>query len=133
MAADISPVLHYPDIEEAVEWLGRTFGFTAHALHRAPGGAVAFAELAFDGTYVGLGGAAEEGSPFDLGPAAVYVVVDSPARVDELFERASGAGAEVVMEIVDQPYGSHEFAVRDHAANVWCFGTFRPGSSPASD
>jgi uncharacterized glyoxalase superfamily protein PhnB len=31
------------------------------------------------------------------------------------------------MDLVDQPYGSREFAARDYEGNVWCFGTLRAG------
>ena len=53
----------------------------------------------------------------------MYVVVDEP---DALFERAKGAGAEVVMEPTDQDYGSRDFAVRDPEGNLWSFGTYAP-------
>ena len=35
------------------------------------------------------------------------------------------------MELVDQDYGSREYAAVDGEGNVWCFGTYRPGT-PAS-
>ncbi|MDT0157146.1 VOC family protein [Microbacterium sp. ARD32] len=38
--------------------------------------------------------------------------------LDEAFERAVGAGAEVVQEPVDQPYGSRDCAFRDPAGNL---------------
>jgi uncharacterized glyoxalase superfamily protein PhnB len=49
--------------------------------------------------------------------------VDEP---DALFERATGAGAEVVMEPTDQDYGSRDFTVRDPEGNLWSFGTYAP-------
>lgn len=124
MPADISPVLHYADLDKGVDYLKATFGFTEHAVHRTPDGAPQYAELELDGYYVGVGQTSPEPSAFDLGPAAYYVVVDDP---DAMHARATAAGAEVVMELVDQPYGSREFAARDYEGNVWCFGTFRPG------
>ena len=30
------------------------------------------------------------------------------------------------MELVDQPYGSREYAVTDPEGNVWSVGTYRP-------
>ena len=35
------------------------------------------------------------------------------------------------MELVDQDYGSREYAAVDDEGNVWSFGTYRPGT-PAS-
>ena len=31
------------------------------------------------------------------------------------------------MDLVDQPYGSREYAALDPEGNVWAFGTYRPG------
>ena len=50
----------------------------------------------------------------------------SVADPDAHHERARGAGAEVVMGLTDQPYGSREYCARDPEGNVWCFGTYSP-------
>lgn len=47
---------------------------------------------------------------------------DPPGRFD------SGRGAEVVMGLTDQPYGSREFAVTDPEGDVWSVGTYRPAA-----
>lgn len=119
------PVLHYRDPEKALRFLVDAFGVEEKAVHRDPDGNVAYVEAALGDCAFGFGPTAE-GGPFDLGPTAVYVAVD---EVDSRFERAQAAGAEVVMPPTDQDYGSRDFAVRDPEANVWCFGTYRPGAS----
>ena len=63
---------------------------------------------------------------FDLGPTAVYAAIDDP---DAIHARAVGVGVDIVMELTDQEYGSRGFAARDPEGNVWCFGTFRPGTA----
>lgn len=123
-AATINPVLHYADLEKAVGYLKETFGFTEVALHRTPDGNPVYAELEFQGCYVGVGQTSPEPTPFDLGPAAFYVAIDDP---DTLFARVDATGAEIVMGLTDQDYGSREFAMRDYEGNVWCFGTHRSG------
>jgi uncharacterized glyoxalase superfamily protein PhnB len=40
------------------------------------------------------------------------------------------AGATIIQGLIDQDYGSREFAALDPEGNVWCFGTYRP--APAS-
>ncbi len=124
MTALIQPVLHYSDLQKGLDFLVRAFGFAEHVIHRTPEGAPAYAELVLDGCYVGVGPSSPKGSPFDLGPTAVYVAIDDP---DAMHERAVAGGAEIVMGLTDQEYGSREFAARDHEGNVWCFGTYRPG------
>jgi uncharacterized glyoxalase superfamily protein PhnB len=54
----------------------------------------------------------------------VYVIVDD--GIDEHYERALGAGAEVVRALHDTDYGSWDYIVRDPEGNLWSFGTYRP-------
>jgi uncharacterized glyoxalase superfamily protein PhnB len=49
----------------------------------------------------------------------------------QLHDRAVAAGAEITMPLVDQHYGSREFAAKDPEGNQWFFGTYRP--APTSD
>ena len=46
-------------------------------------------------------------------------------RPDELFARASAAGAQVVRGLKDEEYGSRGFTVRDLEGNLFSFGTYR--------
>jgi uncharacterized glyoxalase superfamily protein PhnB len=122
----ISPVLHYRDLDKAKRFLTEAFGFAEHAVHKAPDGTLSYVELELGGAYIGLGPSSGGDSPFDLGPTCAYVALDDP---DAHHERAVAAGAEIVMGLTDQEYGSREYAARDPEGNVWCFGTYRPGRS----
>ncbi|HEX6312188.1 MAG TPA: VOC family protein [Acidimicrobiia bacterium] len=122
----IQPVLHYRDPGEALRFLTEAFGFREHAVHKGPDGKIAYVELEFGGCHFGLGATSEGDSPFDLGPTAVYVALDHP---DEHHHQAVAAGAEIVMGLTDQDYGSRDYAARDPEGNVWCFGTYRPDGS----
>jgi uncharacterized glyoxalase superfamily protein PhnB len=124
MTASISPVLHYSDLAKASEFLQEAFGFVEKVAHKGPDGAPVFVELTLEDCTIGIGGTGEPGSPFDLGPTAVYAAIDDP---DAMHARAVKAGAEIVMELTDQDYGSRDFAARDLEGNVWCFGTYRVG------
>lgn len=64
-------------------------------------------------------------SPTELGAVnqGIYVVVDD---ADAHYARARAAGAEIVLDIKDQPYGSREYTVRDLEGNLWSFGTYAP-------
>lgn len=42
---------------------------------------------------------------------------------------ARAAGAEILRELVDQPYGSREYAALDTEGNHWSFGTYDPYAS----
>ena len=64
--------------------------------------------------------------PWDTGRAVIYLVAGDAAAVDAHHARAVAAGATVVQELVDQPYGSREYAVTDPEGNVWSVGSYRP-------
>jgi uncharacterized glyoxalase superfamily protein PhnB len=52
-----------------------------------------------------------------------YLVVEN---IDALYERAQAAGAEIVMPIKDQDYGSRDFICRDPEGHLWSLGTYNP-------
>ncbi|MFW6201863.1 MAG: VOC family protein [Gemmatimonadota bacterium] len=130
-APTLHPMLCYRDGEAAIEWLVRAFGFTERM--RVPdddGGGIAHAELDLgDGTLM-IGSYRDE--RFGVRPASelegvsggVYVAVDA---IDEHYERAKSAGAEIVIELHDTGYGSRDYCARDPEGQLWCFGTYRPG------
>lgn len=121
----VFPTLRYQDPDAAITLLRDAFGFTVAAAHRDGSGTLQHAELVHDGGAVLLGPRRED-DRFATGRAVIYVVVDDP---DAHHARAVAAGATVVMELVDQDYGSREYAAADDEGNVWSFGTHRPGTS----
>jgi uncharacterized glyoxalase superfamily protein PhnB len=128
----IYPTLRYDDPRAAAEFLVSALGFVEEHLSTAEDGTVGHAELSFRGTPdaepgVVMLGTRRPGDTFDTGRAVIYLVVDDP---DERHRRAVAAGAQVVMDLVDQPYGSREFAVTDPEGNVWSLGTYRPEVKP---
>jgi uncharacterized glyoxalase superfamily protein PhnB len=56
----------------------------------------------------------------------IYIALDSDGAVDAGYARAKAAGADVIRELEDTAYGSHEFSVRDPEGHIWSFGTYRP-------
>ena len=121
------PVVPYHDPRKAIGWLERTFGAVPTLV--VPPEAdqpLVHAEVMIGAGLVMVDDADRTDSPFALpGPVVVYVTVDDP---DALHDRAAAAGAEIVMGLTDQEYGSRDFAVRDPHGNVWSFGTYRPGA-----
>jgi uncharacterized glyoxalase superfamily protein PhnB len=118
----IHPTLRYADPKAAIAFLTGALGFVEQQVHTADDGSVAHAELSF-GDGVVMIGTRTGADAFDTGRAVLYLCTDD---VDAHHDRAVAAGAEVVQGLVEQPYGSREFAVRDSEGNVWSFGTYRP-------
>jgi uncharacterized glyoxalase superfamily protein PhnB len=52
-----------------------------------------------------------------------YVIVED---ADAHHERALAAGAEILLELVDQDYGGRGYTCRDPQGHVWSFGTYGP-------
>ena len=123
MAPSIYPVLRYADADKARMFLADALGFEEVAVHRDDQGTIAHATMSWQGDLFMFSGSKGAGDPVDLGPSVIYVAVDDP---DAHHDRAAAAGAELVMALTDQDYGSREYAARDTEGNVWCFGTYRP-------
>lgn len=56
----------------------------------------------------------------ERGPGEVFVIMDD---ADTYFETVKAAGAEVVFDIGDRPYGMRDFMVADPDGNRLSFGT----------
>jgi uncharacterized glyoxalase superfamily protein PhnB len=121
----IYPALSYKDASTAIDWLCRAFGFERHAVHEGEGGAVEHAELSIEGAFIMLGTEGAGSLDWPSGHASNYIVVDDP---DGHYERARAAGAEIVIELRDEDYGSRGYTARDPEGNLWSFGTYRPSS-----
>jgi uncharacterized glyoxalase superfamily protein PhnB len=122
---NVIPALRYQHGAAAVEFLGKAFGFEKHMV--VPGetpDAVAHAQLVLGPGMIMLGsGRHDPPNPWDEVAQGVYVYV---ADVEAHYARAKAAGAEIVMEIYDTPYGSREYSARDPEGHLWSFGTYDP-------
>ncbi len=122
-APQVWPTLWAADAPALIAFLREAFGFRETVVY-AEDGVVHHAELAWpEGGGIMLGSVREDGE-WALAPGSFggYVVSD---RVDEIYERAKAAGAEIVKEPYDTDYGSHDFQARDPEGNKWSFGTYR--------
>jgi uncharacterized glyoxalase superfamily protein PhnB len=111
--ATVIPVLVYPDVRAAVDWLAAAFGFVERTRigedHRAQlsvgaGGAMIVADVA---------GARQP-------PQTGIVTHEIKVRVDDVdaqFERARAAGAKVLEPPVDREYGERERTVENLAGH----------------
>jgi PhnB protein len=116
----ITPYLLYEDAAAALDFLSRAFGFEELRRITGPGGRVDHAEMRIGDGEVHLGQPGEPTSPTRFGGTAVqlYVYV---ADVDAHVRRARAAGAEIVDEPEDQPYGDRRYHARDPEGHAWYF------------
>jgi uncharacterized glyoxalase superfamily protein PhnB len=127
----IYPTFRYNDAKAAISWLKSVLGFEEQEVYAGDGDTIAHAQLRLVGNLIMLGSVKNDRyatSPKNLGgvTGGIYIALESDAAVDAGYARAKAAGAEVIRELEDTEYGSHEFSVRDPEGYIWSFGTYRP-------
>lgn len=133
----VVPMLSYEDVAAAIGWLARAFGFEERRGERytEPDGAISHAEMRLGDGAVMLSHPSEHYE----GPRrhaencetarrwrepgyvvdGVHVLV---ADVDKHFQRAMEAGATILSEPEDRPYGERVYRVEDLDGHRWMFG-----------
>jgi uncharacterized glyoxalase superfamily protein PhnB len=103
MSSTVIPTLHYRDARRMIGWLCDVLGFARHAIYEDGQGGIAHAQLTLGSGMVMLGSARDDeigrlqSTPTDLGGTTQgpYLVVPD---ADEVYSRATAAGAEIVMQ-----------------------------------
>jgi uncharacterized glyoxalase superfamily protein PhnB len=116
----VMPVLVYPDVRAAVEWLGAAFGCVERlriGTHRA--------QLALGGGHL----VAADGPSAGAARSMVLVRV---ADVDAHCRRAAEAGARIVLPPADHKYGERQYTAEDLAGHRWTFSQTIADVDPAS-
>jgi len=115
-SAVVIPVLIYPDVREAVDWLSTAFGFAERVRigedHRS--------QLSVGDGAVIVGDVRHDRRPPRPGEVTHSVMV----RVDEAkahCEHARSHGARILMEPTDFEYGERQYTAEDPAGHHWTF------------
>ncbi len=117
----ITPYLLYEDVDAALGFLAKAFGFQEVLRYTGEEGYVNHAEMQIGDGKVYLGDPGDQyRNPKRLGQETVgiYVLVED---VDEHFQRAQAAGAEIKEEPADQEYGERRYTARDPEGHYWFF------------
>jgi uncharacterized glyoxalase superfamily protein PhnB len=112
--AIVIPVLAYPDVNQAAEWLCSAFGFSVrlrignHRVQLNVGdGAVIVREMRPNEVHAKLG----------IGHSVTVRVEDADAHC----KRARDHGARITEEPVTHPYGERQYNAEDFAGRSWTF------------
>ncbi len=123
----VVPVLVYPDVREAVEWLTKAFGFE----ERLQIGESHRSQMRFgDGAVIAADVHGEQRPP-RAGEVTHAVLV----RVDDAHahcERARDHGARILMEPRDFEYGERQYTAEDPAGHRWTFSETLEDVDPAA-
>jgi uncharacterized glyoxalase superfamily protein PhnB len=115
-SVSVIPELPYRDVRESAEWLCRAFGFRERLQigdHRA--------QLVFgDGAVIVIQG--------EAGPSHVLVRVED---ADAHRGRAEAAGATILSEPTDWPYGERQYTAEDPGGHRWTFSQSIADVDPA--
>ena len=118
----ITPYLLYKEVDAALDFLSRAFGFEETLRYTGSAGYVNHAEMRLGDAAIYLGDPGDQyRNPKELGQETVglYVVIDGD--VDALCERARAAGATIKEEPADQEYGDRRFTAEDPEGHHWFF------------
>ncbi|HET9675465.1 MAG TPA: VOC family protein [Gaiellaceae bacterium] len=123
----VVPVLIYPDVREAVDWLREAFGFE----ERLQIGESHRSQLRFGDGAVIVADVRREQRPPRAGEVTHLVLV----RVDDArahCERARQRGARILMEPTDFEYGERQYTAEDPAGHRWTFSETLDDVDPAT-
>ena len=121
---NIFPAFRYQDAPAALEWLTKAFGFKKQIVVPGTEGQIAHAQMSFGPGVIMLGSAhSDPDNPWATVKQGVAVYVED---VDAHYARAKAAGAQVVRQLQNTPYGSREYSARDLEGFLWSFGNYRP-------
>ncbi len=114
--ATVIPVLVYPDVREAVDWLGRAFGF----VERVRTGEGHRAQLSVgDGALIVAEAHGDRVPP--AGGSVTHMVMVRVEDVAAHCSRARRCGAVILMEPTDFKYGERQYTAEDPAGHQWMF------------
>ncbi len=124
-AATVIPVLVYEDVQEAVEWLCDTFGFSERVRigdHRAQ---LSFGDGAVIVSERRVGHVHDSSDAVILRPPrrgeVSHVVMVRVESVNDHYEYARQRGARIIEPPADHAYGERQYSTEDLAGHRWTF------------
>lgn len=124
----ILPHVTYHDLDAAIDWLKRVFGFTEH--YRYGGDAVQGGQMHLGDAWIMVNRARPgRSSPAHVGceTQSLTVFVED---VDAHFEKTKSEGAEIVEDLHVTEYGERQYGVVDIEGHHWLFSRHAKDVSP---
>jgi uncharacterized glyoxalase superfamily protein PhnB len=134
----VIPGLRYRNALAAIDWLVRALGFEKQAVYLGPDNTtVMHAQLTFGNGMIMLGSVPPEGDdtnpysklmvqPDEIGLRETKTTSLIVNDADAVYATAKAAGAVIVFDIADKPYGGRAFTCRDPEGYLWDIGTYDP-------
>ncbi len=127
---DIIPVLPYRDIRAGHDYLIRVLGFESGGVVEDGDGKVMHAEVRAGDRRFWLHEASGSLAPPSSSGTRSGGIVVHVTDVDDHYQRAERAGAEILRPPTDEDYGQREYGLRDCEGHDWYIAT--PQQQPAT-
>jgi uncharacterized glyoxalase superfamily protein PhnB len=131
--ATVTPCLQYQDARAAIEWLCRVFGFEKQLVVPGENNLILHAQLSFGNGMIMLGSSDKDNAysrlmvlPNDIDGRQTQTTCLCVSDADLVYARVKEAGTDILLDIVDAPYGGRSFTCRDLEGHVWTIGTYDP-------
>lgn len=123
----VLPHLMYRDLEEAIAWLSKAFGFVEHYRYGDP---ISGAQMSAGNAWIMLKKARHEAaSPKQLGfgTQSLTLFIED---IDAHFQRAKSYGVTILEDLHDTVYGELQYAAEDLDGHHWLFSRHARNLSP---
>ncbi len=129
----VIPGMRYRDAHRAIDFLVAAFGFEKKAVYDGPDGTVMHAELTFGNGMIMLGSESNPGvwsqwmvQPDEIGGRQTHSISLIVSDAAAVYQTAKAAGAQIVMELAEMPYGGKAFGCTDLEGHRWSIGEYDP-------
>jgi uncharacterized glyoxalase superfamily protein PhnB len=127
--AGVIPVLYYPEVPKAVEWLTTALPFTERLRNSENRRQLVHENGAI---VIATPGAHAADAPSTLQSPGAHSVTLRVTGVDELFMRAKAGGARVLAEPADKMFGERQCSFLDPWGHPWTLSETIMDSDPAN-
>jgi predicted enzyme related to lactoylglutathione lyase/uncharacterized glyoxalase superfamily protein PhnB len=124
------PHVVYQNLEEAIPWLTKTFGFIEHYHYGGPGEPISGAQMHLGNAWIMVRRTRPgSSSPTQIGceTQSLTVFVED---VDGHYQRTRAAGAKIVEDLHETEYGERQYGVVDLDGHHWLFSRHARDVSP---
>lgn len=123
----VLPHLTYTDLAKAIEWLASTFGFVEHYRYGDP---LQGAQLHLGKAFIMVNSARPgRSSPAALGSDTQSLTIFLE-NVEAHYAHTRAAGARIVEELHETPYGEFQYGVEDLEGHHWLFSRHAHDAGP---
>jgi PhnB protein len=117
----ITAYLYYQDVRSALKWLSKAFGFKRSGPSNTRDGKIVHAAMQFGDAMVMMGDPGPKYRTSKRTMHRTHCLHVSVGDVDAHYARARRAGARIIAELEDTPFGARRYGAEDLEGHHWYF------------